>query len=377
MTAAPSTTGVNAMVGERHELPAIPVVRTGANFPLETLQAERARAMALLDAATRGIPKSALRVADRLSRIWLRRHANPHLDEIDQIAALVGRPGAHFLSVNYEWGCTTAAKPSPDGASARLVRVLDWRTRGLGRHVVAADVDGPGGRYLTLTWPGYTGVLQAMAPGRFAAALNQAPMRQPIGLLPLDWAVNRARVWGMPHPTSAHLLRQVMEQAATFEDAQDMLTRTPVAAPAIYVLAGLTPDALVTIERLETGHRVYEGHVCAANHWRTAVPADERAAAAVEALAEGAEARVTGEDREARAWQGRARGKVSATRASRMGAVDATWDDAFAWLAPPILNPTTRLAMVADAAQGRVIARGYEPDGVATAPLDVTLEVPR
>jgi len=55
-----------------------------------------------------------------------------------------------------------------------------------------------------------------------------------------------------------------------------------------------------------------------------------------------------------------------------MCGIKAEFDPAFAWLQPPILNDFTRLAMVADAKEGRMIARGYEITGVATDTLDLT-----
>ncbi len=173
-------------------LPRIPVLNTSAAFPWETLLADEPRAHALFDAATRRVPLRALRMLDAISRQWLAKWDNEHLAEIDAIARRLGRPGTYFLSVNYEWACTCIVKPAPDGQSARLVRVLDWRTQGLGRNVMAARVAGDVGPYVTLTWPGYTGVIQAMAPGRFSGALNQAPMRFTAGLLPIDWVMGRA-----------------------------------------------------------------------------------------------------------------------------------------------------------------------------------------
>ena len=147
-----------------HPLVKIPVHDVGPAFSLETLELERARADALIEGATRGVPRTALRALDAVSRRWLAKQDSVHLDEIDAIAARLGRPGAYFLSVNYEWGCTCRVGPSPEGNSARLVRVLDWVTHGLGRYVIAARVAGAAGPFVTLTWPGYTGVLQAMAP---------------------------------------------------------------------------------------------------------------------------------------------------------------------------------------------------------------------
>ena len=43
----------------------------------------------------------------------------------------------------------------------------------------------------------------------------------------------------------------------------------------------------------------------------------------------------------------------------------------FAWLRAPVLNRTTRLVMIAEPANGRLVARGYEADGPATRILAV------
>ena len=39
----------------------------------------------------------------------------------------------------------------------------------------------------------------------------------------------------------------------------------------------------------------------------------------------------------------------------------------FAWLTPPILNPTTRVAMLAEAGSGRLRVLGIENEAAATA----------
>jgi hypothetical protein len=54
-----------------------------------------------------------------------------------------------------------------------------------------------------------------------------------------------------------------------------------------------------------------------------------------------------------------------------MHAVSTTFDHEFRWLERPILNCNTRLVMIADAAQGRLIARGIEAYRPATETLDV------
>jgi hypothetical protein len=327
-------------------LPEIPVIETGPGFPLATLLADEARAHALFDAATRKIPVRALRLLDAVSRRWLVKWDNAHLDEIDRVAAHIGRPGTHFLSVNYEWACTCIVKPSETGDTARLVRVLDWRTAGLGRYVMAARVAGDAGDYTALTWPGYTGVIQGMAPGRFSAALNQAPMRFAAGLMPVDWVIGRARLWQTPHPTAAHVLRRAFDEAATFAAARELLTQAPIAAPAIYSLAGVHAHETCVIERTETTARVFEGEAVAANHWQP-------------------------EPSGSYSWRGRSRGIDSKGRAALMPALEAKLAPDFSWAQWPVLNHHTRLIMVADAAEGRLVAQGYEADGPATAPLEL------
>jgi hypothetical protein len=328
---------------------AIPVLQLGANFPLESLFREEARAHTMLDAATKGAPASLLRSLDKVSRAWLVRHSNAHLAEIDAIAVRLNRPGTYFFSVNYEWGCTCRVAPAPDGKSARLIRVLDWRTHGLGRNIIAAHVKAPAGDFITMTWPGYTGVMQALAPGRFAVAVNQAPMRKlGGGVLALDWAANRARVWRQPHATAAHVVRGVVETAATYAEARQRLIETPLTAPAIFSLAGLGPKETCVIERQETAAHVLDGAGVAANNWQTP------------------------------GWHGRPRGNDSHSRAAQMAAIaptiPMTGDDAFPWLCAPVLNERTRLVMVMDATEGRFVAQGYEAGRAATEVLRWTAQ---
>lgn len=312
----------------------------GTDWPLQLLDRAFERAVMLLDEGSGHVPSQALALADTISRRWLERGCAVHLAEIDKIAARLGRPGAYFFNVSYEWGCTSSAGPSPDGLSAQLRRVLDWPNKGLGRTVVAAHIAGrDAGDWLTLTWPGYTGVLQGVAPGRFAATLNQAPMERSVGPFPLDWLANRVKVWNQPRLTAAHLLRQVFELARDFAEAKKALAETPIALPTIYVLAGIAPHEACVIERLPDRAHVIDSPACAANTWQ------------------------------APGWSGRPRGRDNAGRLSLIRSAAHSLDPSFAWLRPPILNDRTRLVFVADAASGAFVAQGYEARGPATAVL--------
>ena len=211
---------------------------------------------------------------------------------------------------------------------------------------MAARVAGNGGPYVTLTWPGFSGVIQALAPGRFAAAMNQAPLRFAAGLLPLDWVMARARLWQSPHPTAAHTLRRVFDTAADYGEARELLTMSPIAAPAIFSLAGTCASETCVIERTETQARVHDGPAVAANHWQP-------------------------EDPGRYAWRGHPRGIDSRGRAALLPSLPASLEPDFSWARWPVLNPQTRLVMVADAHLGRLVAQGFEAGQPATHPLEI------
>jgi len=324
-------------------LPEIPVLDVGVDWPFEILQGQLDRVNALLDESAGRIPKLALKIADAVSRRWLEQRHPLYLEEIDRISARIARPGAYFLNLSFEWGCTSSVGPSPDGRSARLMRVLDWPDPGLGRHIVAVRIAGAAGSWLTLTWPGYTGVVQAIAPARFAAAINQAPMERPVGVYPADWVVNRLTVWKRPHLTPAHLLRQVFERAIGFGEAKLMLSETAIALPAIYVLAGMRPEEACVIERLPDRARVSEGPACAVNAWQ-----------------------VSG-------WPGRSRGEHNTERLDQIRSAGSSHHREFEWLRPPVLNRGTRLALVADAFNRSIIAQGFESEQAVTSVLRITI----
>lgn len=313
----------------------------GGGIGLYETSADAARRM--LDAGRRMYGAVPLVVADRISRAWLARNRTPYGDEVDHIARGLGRPGAHVLNLSFEWGCTTSAHAEPGGGHARLMRVLDWPFHGLGREVVAARRSSPAGEWLDLTWPGAVGVIQATAPGRFAAAINQAPMTTTGLPLAFDWLANRRRVWRSTALPPPHLLRRVFEQARTYAEAKCLLTETEICIPTLFTLAGVAPGEGCVIERTETRAVVTQtvdgAPATIANKW-LAMPAGGRA----------------------RADENDERRSTMVRQANRR------WDE-LEWLVPPILNERTRLAFSAEPATGALVARGFEVDGPATTVL--------
>jgi hypothetical protein len=210
-----------------------------------------------------------------MSRSWLERRDNPYLDEISEVAGLLGVPGSYFLNIIYEWACSTSGAPDPSGVGARMIRVLDWGLSGLGRHVVVARNATPVGPFFSATWPGYAGVLTVMAPGRFAAAINQAPRIPISGSIIIDEAIAHLRMLarGGTLP-AAHLLRQVCETAPDFADAVVRLTDAAVdlAVPALFTLTGTEAGEACVVEAIGRERRLHRpgtpaGAIGVANDW--------------------------------------------------------------------------------------------------------------
>ena len=321
-------------------LSTVPVLEPTPPYGPGLLRVEPARAAALMRAARRCYGTPFLNLSDALSRRWARRHGVPYLAELDAVAGLISTPGAWMLNLCYEWGCTTGIAEAPDGRGMRMMRTLDWPLDGLGRNVVVSRQAGPAGLWFNVTWPGFVGATTALAPGRFAAALNQAPMAtHGLGRIG-DWALNRWRVWRSDGIPPALLLRRVFDDCADFEAAVRQLSETKLSLPAIFSLAGTERRRGVVIERLETAAHVHQAPICVTNHWLTA------------------------------GLTGRSRSVHSRDRLDMMrGRMTAAAADGIAWLAAPILNDTTRLAVTANAATGELTVQGFEGGAPATSVL--------
>jgi hypothetical protein len=345
-------------------LPAIPIVDIRDGGPLDHARQSAEQARALRDACLEFFPAAAkplVPALDWASRRWLVRSRSPYVGEIARIAAALNFSGIWLLNASYQFACTARAVEQ-DGAPW-LIRTLDWPFKGLGHHIAVARMRGVGGSsgdFFSVTWPGYVGALTAMAPGRFAAAINQAPMWRRMRhcwLRPYDFAANALKIWRrtdlMPPD---QLLRQAFETCEDFSVARRLLETTPVARPVIFTLIGCGANERCVIERTVTGFVTREDDTCAANDWVPNRPG----------------------------WEGRIgtrRFLVSSfddatgySRARREAL--ASWDGALTdgrvdWVREPVLNPYTRLAVAMCPVSGILRVVGYDLAG-ATLPEPVT-----
>jgi hypothetical protein len=332
------------------QMPAIAVIDVRDGGPVRHARERAVVAQALRDECLAWFPAVVVRMLpflDRMARRWLRRAHSPYVGDIEAIAAALGFPGIWLLNGSYQWGCTALARE--EGGAPWLCRTLDWPFPGLGRHAEVARLRGPAGDYVSVTWPGYVGVLTAMAPGRFAGSINQAPLwRRTVHprLRLYDIAANGMNTWrNIRHIPPDQLLRAVFEECETFADARRRLETTPIARPVIYTLAGVRPGEHCVIERTEESFATRATATCAANDWAESRQGWEGRV--------GADVVMTCSREEA--------GAASHRRREALAGWAGTFGrDSFDWVTPPVLNRFTRLAIEMCAADGTLRVAGYE-----------------
>lgn len=347
-------------------LAVIPVVDIAPGAQVRHAIEGRERAQSLREECLAWMPggmRALLPAIDGATRLWLQRSASPYVQEIAAIAEALDYPGIWFLNGCYQWGCTALVRE--EEGTPWLARTLDWPFHGLGRHVEIARMRGPAGAFDTVTWPGFVGILTACAPGRFAASINQAPLRRRTRhpwLRPCDIGLNALATGRIRFMPPDHLLRQVFETCGSFAEARHRLETTPVARPVIYSLAGCRPGERCVIERTEEGFETRDEDTAAANDWLRRRPAWEARVASRYLCTrsyEEAAARNLSRREGLAAWQGRF--------------AQASFD----WVVPPVLNAFTRIAVEMCPRHGILRAIGYEtpPDSELAQPVTQVCEL--
>jgi hypothetical protein len=323
-------------------LPEIPLIEVAPEQEpsVTAIAAQPGHLALLLASARKAYTPLGMRIADDLSRRWAKRVVSPYNEAIAEVDRIVGRQGAYLLNHSYEWGCTTGAAHDPEYGGATLLRTLDWPFDGLGRALVATHCRSKAGSYVSLTWPGYAGVLTGVAPRRFAAAINQPPLPAPWGRL-IGWPTARYRVSRSTEMPPSHLLRLAFDNCPTFDEAVSLIRTTPICIPAIFTIAGVKRGETITIERKER-QAFSPVQPAAANHWASS-PGPT----------------------------GRPRNASSRPRRAAMCQLLLEYPDwSLGWFRSPIHVADTRLVVMANPASGRLAAQGWEKHGCVTATLD-------
>jgi predicted choloylglycine hydrolase len=153
-------------------------------------------------------------------------------------------------------GCTAFAVDTPTGPLH--ARNLDWWSENdsLRRHTSQTKFVGAReGEFTSVGWPGFVGVFSGVAPNRFAITLNAVRSDEPFQMaVPVVFA-----------------LRQVLEEAASFESALRTLETIPLASDSLLLLSGIREGEMAVIERTPTRSEVrFAEHGCvfATNDYR-------------------------------------------------------------------------------------------------------------
>jgi len=324
------------------ELKKIPVIHD-VTTPVKLADTFNECARNMLDVCYSFYTKPLLVVADKLTSKWLAKAKPPYMDEIYQLSEKLG-PGVITINLSYEWGCTTAAHDDPSGNGVRLIRTLDWPIKGgMGDKIIVAKQKGPAGEFYNMTYPGFVGVLNAVAPGRFAIAINSAPIPVHGWTKPVDWLIDRmkkARSNDIPAP---FLLRKVFEECATYDDAVRMLSETPICTAALFTISGINKGEHAVIERRYDEHFIHKENSCTSNMWIN------------------------------NHWKGQGRHNDPEERLRFMRKTHRTAKGNFDWLQPPVKNKDTVLVFEANAKTGSLRMFGAEGGNPVTQTLEIIL----
>jgi predicted choloylglycine hydrolase len=208
---------------------------------------QRVQARELLDVYIRdlGVDEAALRLLFEAAQGAVPMH---YQVEMLGLAEILDVPAEHVFAGNlyYDalkviWGCTAFALEGQDGPVH--ARNLDWGTqdRVLNNHTAVTHFrNAPAGEFVTVGWPGFVGVLSAVAHGRFAVTLN--------AVLSDDAAQTAIPV--------VFLLRKVLEEAPDFREAVRLLSVAPIASDCLLLVSGPKTSEMAVVERTPTRHAV-------------------------------------------------------------------------------------------------------------------------
>jgi acid ceramidase len=228
---------------------------------LTPTQCQQARELLTSYKADLGLPQD---VAGFLSAAAKDLVRPDHWSEMESLANALDLPIADVALCNFYYdalkvvlGCTAFAVDADD--AILHARNLDWWTdnAALARYTTVCHfIGGPVGRFTTIGWPGFVGAFSGIAPGRFAVTLNAVLSREP----------------AQPATPVVLLLRTVLEEARSFDEAAAILSDASLPCDCLLLLTGTRSGEMVVIERTPSRHAVRPAHggfVCVTNDYQS------------------------------------------------------------------------------------------------------------
>jgi acid ceramidase len=227
---------------------------------LTPTQCQQARELLTSYKADLGLPQDVAGFLSAAAKEFVRPD---HWSEMESLSTALDLPVADVALCNFYYdalkvvlGCTAFAVDAGD--AILHARNLDWWTENaaLARYTTVSHfIGGPVGRFTTIGWPGFVGAFSGMAPGRFAVTLN--------AVLSLERA--------QPATPVVLLLRTVLEEARSFDEAVGILSGALLPCDCLMLLTGTRSGEMVVIERTPSRHAVrcaQAGFVCVTNDYQ-------------------------------------------------------------------------------------------------------------
>lgn len=146
----------------------------------------------------------------------------------------------YYDALKFVFGCTSFCVTNQK--EKLHARNLDWWSENniLGEFTKLFDFQRNGKtRYSLVSWPGFIGALSGVKPGRFSITLNAV-------------LSNEAPQFAIP---ITFLIRDVLENAETFDQAVKMLSETSIASDCLLMVVGTNDGESVVIERTPTAFK--------------------------------------------------------------------------------------------------------------------------
>jgi acid ceramidase len=227
---------------------------------LTPTQSQQARELLTLYKADLGLSED---FAEFLSASAKRLVRPEHWSEMESLATALDLPVIDVAVCNFYYdalkvvlGCTAFAV-NADGAVLHG-RNLDWWTENaaLAQYTMVSHfIGGPAGPFTTVGWPGFIGAFSGIAVGRFAVTLN--------AVLSLEAA--------QPAMPVVLLLRSVLEEARSFDEARTILTNSMLPCDCLLLLTGTRAGEMAVIERTPSRHAVrlpQDDFICVTNDYQ-------------------------------------------------------------------------------------------------------------
>ena len=189
-----------------------------------------------------GVPAKVAMLADAARA----RTANRFHAEINALADTIGAPWRQLMVANLSYdltlvqmGYSTIVLPTPNGPV--VARNMDWWPEDLLARASCLFLHKRGDRldFAHAGWPGSVGIVTGLSGRGFAVILNAVLCEEGF------------RKTG--YPVLLHI-RRVIQDAANFDEALDMLQNQKIIAPALLTLVGSENHQRVVVERTPTRH---------------------------------------------------------------------------------------------------------------------------